>query len=246
MSLCHVEFFSRALGKMAHMNVLLPDADGPCPTVYLLHGNEGDHQSWLQESRLIAYARAHRLAVVLPDGQRSRYVNSVACGRYEDCIVQDVIGYVERTFPVRRGRDARGIGGYSMGGYGAMMLGLKHPDVFAAVSTHSGSYSNGQWGGGSWMDAHPAREILVPLLRTAEYDLRDLARGALASGNPPAVRFDCGVDDFLLPASRHCHAFLDEIGYPHVYEEFPGGHDHAYWDARLPRSLAFLAEHVGA
>jgi len=208
MSLCHVEFRSHALGKMTHMNVLLPDTDEPVPTVYMLHGNEGDHESWLRDSRMTCHARGHRLALVFPDGQRSRYVNSPACGQYEDFIVEDVIGYVERTFPVRTGRDCRAIAGYSMGGYGALMLALKHPDVFAAVSGHSGSYYNGLWREGGWMSVHPARETLGPLLQTPAYDIRHLARAALASGQLPAIRLDCGVDDHLIEINRKFHKFF--------------------------------------
>ena len=59
--------------------------------------------------------------------------------RYEDAIWQDALGYVERVFPTLRRRESRAVMGLSMGGYGALLLGLRHPDLFGACASISGS-----------------------------------------------------------------------------------------------------------
>ena len=80
--------------------------------------------------------------VVLPDCFTrlggSQYVNSYAVGKYEDYVVEDVVGFIDsmyRTIPDAAGR---GVLGKSSGGYGAFMLAMKHPDVFGAMACHSG------------------------------------------------------------------------------------------------------------
>ena len=75
----------------------------------------------------------------MPDGGRGWYTNAVEGDAYEDDLIKDVIGLVERTFPVKAERAGRAIGGLSMGGYGAVKLGLKHPELFASVNSHSGA-----------------------------------------------------------------------------------------------------------
>ena len=55
----------------------------------------------------------------------------------------------------------------------------------------------------------------------------------------PALRLDCGTEDFLLPQNRLYHRRLEQMGFPHVYEEFPGDHNWAYWDAHIMQAVAF-------
>src|SRR5262249_13403413 len=90
------------------------------------------------------YARAYDLIVVMPDVGNSWYANWAASDEgqkndWEDFIVKDLIGHVDSTFRTVAAREGRAINGLSMGGYGALMLGLKHPDVFCSVGSHSGA-----------------------------------------------------------------------------------------------------------
>lgn len=122
------------------------------PTIYWLHGFTGtaiSGVSWrpwepsLPEMMDRAVAQTGREAIlVLVDGFTrfggSQYVNSSYNGRYEDYVVQDVVAYVDahfRTIPEPAGR---GITGKSSGGYGALVLGMRHPDVFGALASVSG------------------------------------------------------------------------------------------------------------
>src|SRR2546423_2229183 len=87
------------------------------------------------------YAAHHKIIIVMPDGSKSFYVNSAADPRakFEDFIVKDLIVYVDshyRTVPLPR---ARAVAGLSMGGYGALFLGLKDYKKFSAVGSFSGA-----------------------------------------------------------------------------------------------------------
>jgi len=61
----------------------------------------------------------------------------------------------------------------------------------------------------------------------------------------PAIRIDCGVDDFLLEDNRAFHQHLKEINIPHEYEEFPGEHNWDFWDTHIQEALRFHARALG-
>ena len=240
MSLCTVKFKAAAIGKETAMNVLLPNKGrGPFPVMYLLHGLSDDYSTWLRLTRIEWHVWELPLMVVMPDGDRSFYANSAQCGAYEDHIMKDVIGYVERTFPASRKRRGRAIAGLSMGGYGAMMLGLKYARKFSVICSHSSAFRPDQLLANS-----PDGRLLYPVMRRKEYDCRALARAVAAKGPRPAVKIDCGTDDYLIEMNRAFHAYLGRIGFPHHYTEYPGVHNWNYWETHIQETIAFVMKHV--
>ncbi|HET7904463.1 MAG TPA: alpha/beta hydrolase-fold protein [Candidatus Eisenbacteria bacterium] len=91
---------------------------------------------------LIASGKCRPMILAMPDCFThlggSQYVNSPALGRYEDHVIEELVPEVDRRFRTLPGARHRGIAGKSSGGYGALTLGMKHPDVFGAVACHSG------------------------------------------------------------------------------------------------------------
>jgi putative tributyrin esterase len=128
MAWCDLHFRGTAVLKHTNMYVILPEGEGPFPVLYLLHGLSDDYSVWMRRTRIEVYAEKYPLIIVMPDGHRSWYVNDPRLGglAYEDLIVKDVVGLVDRTFPTVRSREGRAVAGLSMGGYGAIMLGLRH------------------------------------------------------------------------------------------------------------------------
>lgn len=123
------------------------------PVLYYLPGFTGtgrgavNYNPWKETlverfDRLIAEGKAHEAVLVIGDGFTayggSQYLNSSATGRYEDFIVREMVGYIEDKFAVLRAPEGRALFGGSSGGYGALMLGMRHPDVFGHVYSHSG------------------------------------------------------------------------------------------------------------
>jgi enterochelin esterase-like enzyme len=135
--------------------VLLPPAYDPSrryPALYGLAGFLGrgammlNDRAWgltLQErlDRLYAAGVPHAI-VVLSDcftGMGgSQYLNSPALGRYEDYLTQEIVPYVDGRYATIASREGRGVFGKSSGGYGALIMGMRHPDLFGAVACHSG------------------------------------------------------------------------------------------------------------
>ena len=130
-----VTFHSAALNREMQYRVVLPKGLAPAqklPAVYLLHGGGADFRSWTNDSDVARFAE-NGLILVMPEGKSSYYINAAgrAHDRYEDYIVSDLIADSQRKFPIEGGREHRAIIGISMGGFGAINLSLKHPDLFA-------------------------------------------------------------------------------------------------------------------
>lgn len=126
-----------------------------------------------------------------------------------------------------------------MGGYGAMMLALKHPDVFGSAYSASGAlyFAAMNRPGG---EGYPT--ILMNSLDKDDYSVLKLADRFKEAEASLRIKFDCGLDDYLLPANRKVQLHLEKLGIPHEYGEFPGTHDHGYWLARFPEMMAFARE----
>ncbi|MFW6133175.1 MAG: alpha/beta hydrolase, partial [Planctomycetota bacterium] len=188
------------------------------------------------------YAEGRRLIVVMPDGHRRFYVNDPRPGGFacEDHIVRDVVGFVDRAFPTIRGRRGRGVAGLSMGGYGALMLALRHPEAFSAAVSHSGALRFAHEGRAINEDIRPLDEAC----RGADYDLWRLARRHTRRRRKVALRLDCGTEDGTLAMNRRFHVRLEELGIDHEYVENPGGHDWAYWDRHVVDTLSFVTRHL--
>ena len=242
-------YLSSALGKATTCNVIFPEDvahSGPFPTLYLLHGLSDDYSAWQRRTSIERYVQSLPLIVVMPDGGRGWYSNAHQGADYERAILNDCIGFVERTFRADARREARCIGGLSMGGYGAIKLALQHPDTFASAHGHSGAYG---FGHAQWRTSEPEfRRIIGPQETGGPLDLWQIAARATAAtsrGNLPALRIDCGTSDGLIEQNREFHEYLDELEIAHEYEEFAGAHDWAYWDKHIQGALRFHCRYLG-
>lgn len=232
MAVAHLNYFNRPLQKEVGFLALLPDRQekpGPYPVYYLLHGLSDDYTAWLRWSSIERYVRDLPLIVVLPDGDRHWYSDTPDGPAYEESFIQGLIPFVDQYLPTIPERRGRVIGGLSMGGYGSVKLALKHPDLFCSVVSHSGALAVRQ-------DPVRDRGHLDCCLELAS---------SLSPEAAPAIRFDCGVDDFLIEHNRAFHAHLETLGIAHEYQEFPGGHSWAYWDEHVQEAIAFHCRTLG-
>jgi S-formylglutathione hydrolase FrmB len=123
------------------------------PVIYWLSGFTGNGRmmfnadAWVETidrrlDRLIASGVMPKAICVLPDCLTrlggSQYLDSSATGKYETYIIEELVPFVDAKLRSKPGRDHRGVTGKSSGGYGAMRLGMRHPDVFGALGSHAG------------------------------------------------------------------------------------------------------------
>ena len=215
-----VRFNSAALGGgQGTFAILVPPAyatsEKRYPVVYLLHGGTQTHSAFPSRAWFAKEVIRREMIVVMPHVPQSLYntrgtTSSVA---FLDFIVQDLVKYVDANYRTVSSREARAVAGLSMGGFGAVMTGLTHPELFGHVGAFSGAFTTG-------------REKLI---------LEAVDR--LSNDAAPYVYLACGVEDAVVDASRQFAALLSERKIPHEYREVPGGHTWEVWD---PQTLAFL------
>jgi S-formylglutathione hydrolase FrmB len=231
------------------------------PVLYLLHGL-GENAETLIDSggmNLIDDLRERgsltEFVIATPDGDRSFYINS-RDGRvlYENFFVREFMPFIEGHYRIRAERRYRGISGVSMGGYGALRLALRYPEMFGSVSAHSAAL----------VEKLPAvrfsasqEAVLSMVLGTAFGTPPDRAfweRNSpftLARDVPRLqglrIYFDCGTeDDYGFNAgAKAFHELLVSRGIPHEFHLYPGRHDWIYVVQHFAASLQFHSRAFG-
>jgi len=204
---CH--FQSAVLGRAVSVNVILPQSpyqpatvppEKRFPVLYLLHGLSDDATMWFRRTSIERYADLHRIAVVMPDGGRGFYSDAIAGEKMWTFIAEELPFFIQSSFPVSRERTDTFAAGLSMGGYGAIKLGLRLPEKFAAVAGLSTladlKYRFRAADSASWRPE--LRRIFGSPARLAAEgnDLFALGETAVASGKPlPKILSICGTDD---------------------------------------------------
>lgn len=252
-----VTFKSPALGGRADVTLYMhPTAAGAgardVPVVILLHGVYGSHWAWARKggahrtaARLMEGGVIPPFVLAMPSdglwGDGSGYVrHSGTAGSgdpsrdFERYVVDEVPACVAGVVPSVSASSPLFIGGLSMGGFGALRLGAKHPRRFRGVSGHSSITHFSQM-------SRFVEEPLAAYGPPPEEEQCVLHWMTANRATLPPVRFDCGTDDPLIEDNRRLHRDLDALGIPHRYEEFAGGHEWPYWELHLEDSLRFFA-----
>ncbi len=259
MAFVDFHFFSEALGLTCAAHIVLPQpttqqigmAGGVSrekyPTLYLLHGLSDDHTIWTRRTSIERYAAAKNLAVVMPAAGRSFYQDKPNGEKYWTFISEELPALCQRYFPLSPAREGNFAAGLSMGGYGALRLGLTHPEKFAAVASLSGALDlkrrlKEAGKAGSRISRAEWTGIFGSGLQTpAEADLWLLAQNLAAMPGPkPALYLACGTEDPLLDDTRSFHRHLKTANVAVTYQESPGDHEWGYWDAQIQRVLDWL------
>src|SRR5215475_13767158 len=143
-------FTSKVLGRELRYGIYLPASYNSTPAkkypvLYFLHGLFEDEMRWSTRGgtdqiidRMVGENKIGEFIVAIPFGGNSFYTNTRdGSERWEDAIVTEFIPMIESNYRVNATRTTRGISGTSMGGYGALKIAMKHPDMFGSASAHS-------------------------------------------------------------------------------------------------------------
>ena len=203
--------------------------------MYLLHGGGQDHTAFATRGWFRALA-SRDMIVVTPSVGDSWYVNSVAdpTAKYEDFVVKDLIEFVDRQYRTIASRDGRAVAGVSMGAWGAMMLGLKHHQLFGAVGAMSAPFGISRQDPNMDMKSRTQQRFGAP--ETPERLERD--PGTLVSTIPvesvPLLYLACGNQDIFVADNRRFVERLTARKIPYEYREVsPFGHSWDVWDGQL-------------
>jgi S-formylglutathione hydrolase FrmB len=254
-------FPSKLLGRELRYGIYLPPsydtaATRRYPILYFLHGLFEDEMRWstrgqtdLILDRMVADGKIGEFIVAIPFGGSSFYTNTRdGSERWEDVMVTEFVPMIEAAYRVNATRNTRGISGTSMGGYGALKIAMKHPQMFGSASAHSA--------------------VLLQDLSAAKVSAGRLARFQALfdriygintdltyweSNNPMTLAkdikklnglklyFDCGTeDDFGFEVgTRQLDELLTKAGYSHEAHLYPGNHGWDYARLHTGESLLF-------
>jgi S-formylglutathione hydrolase FrmB len=224
-------------------------------TLYFLHGLFEDQTSWSERggeqvlNDLLSRGQIGNFLIVLPDGGKSFYVNSYDNReRYEDFVIKELIPEIDRKYRTRAERGARGISGTSMGGYGALHLAMRHPELFGSASAHSAALlpkfpdpvpSDGRW-------AFYARVLEEPFGSPLNQAYMQAMSPLTLAEHPERfadlqLYFDCGDKDRygFEVGNQMLDRILSEKNFPHEFALRAGGHGWAYLNQYLRYSLLF-------
>jgi S-formylglutathione hydrolase FrmB len=223
------------------------------PVLYFLHGLGGD-QTFLVAGggwNVIEDAQEQKqigeFVVITPQADNSFYINSKG-GKveYEDFFIRDFMPQMERNFRLLTGRDARAIGGVSMGGYGALRFAFKYPQMFVAVIAHMPALleqlpvGTGQAGLAPYLGSAFGR----PLDEAYWKANTPFVYARTANLHGLKIYFDCGdQDDFGFDAgTRDLDKLLTARHIPHVAHIYPGRHNWEFVAQHLDDSLKIVSD----
>src|ERR1044072_2701707 len=206
------------------------------PVLYLLHGIGGDEKEWLNGGKpqiildnLYAENKIEPMIVVMPNGRGMKddraggnvfdSAKVKAFAKFEKDLLNDLIPFIEKKYPVLTDREHRAIAGLSMGGGQSLNFGLGNLDKFAWV------------GGFSSAPNTKSPEQLVPDAEAAKKQLK-------------LLWISCGDNDRLITFSKRTHDYLYEHNVPHIYYIEPGVHDFKVWKNGLYMFSQFLFKPV--
>lgn len=256
---------SHILGRAVPYCILLPPAydvekTRRFPVLYFLHGLGGNAEMLIETGAMEeidhwwSSGQLGQFLIVTPDADDSFYINSFnGHDRYQDFFLHEFMPYIESHYRTLPGRRNRGIGGISMGGYGALHLAFSYPQLFGAVTASSAALiPNLPHITAAGAQALPMLQMLGRVfgspLNVAFWDRNDplhLARTANLSGLK--IEFDCGEQDNygFEKGAVALNKILNARHIPHVFHLYPGQHNWQYFAARLPAALAFQSRAFG-
>lgn len=219
-----VSYTSKTVGTQRRALVYTPPGFSKkkkYPVLYLLHGIGGDEKEWLNGGKpqlildnLYAEGKLEPMIVVMPNGRAmkdDRAIGNImapdkvqAFATFEQDLLNDLIPFIEKKYPVAGDREHRAIAGLSMGGGQSLNFGLGNLNKFAWV------------GGFSSAPNTKKPEELVPDPQAAKSKLK-------------LLWISCGASDRLISFSKRTHDYLVDKGIPHIYYIEPGVHDFKVW-----------------
>lgn len=256
MAFLQANIYSNVLEMEVMINVVLPQktvktlgTDTPevtddVPVLYLLHGMNGNHSVWARRTAIERYVTDLKMAVIMPSTDLGWYTDTTYDMKYWTFIAEELPAICHELFPqLTTKREKTYAAGLSMGGYGAVKLGLRKPENFSAIISLSGGLTLAEGldqllelrGKAYW------EGIFGPLdqIKGSENDLIHLIE-TCDPKKMPRFFLTCGTEDPLHVASVYATEKMREKGLDVTYEEGPGEHNWNYWDHWIQRGLEWI------
>ena len=252
MAFLELNIYSESLGTQQQVYVIMPQTstNGEIgignqnftghKCLYLLHGLSDNHSIWLRRTSIERYAQEYGLCVVMPFGDRSFYTDMKHGGKYYTYIAKELPAIISSMLHISNKREDRFIAGLSMGGYGALKIGLRECDSFCAAA---GLSSVADINEGKSLFQKDMVHIFGENMDVPENeDLFSLAETCDANPNKPRIFMGVGTEDFLYQANLRLKEKFESLNFDFTYRESPGNHSWAFWDEYIQYVIRWLLQ----
>lgn len=269
MAVLKMNFLSKYLGMQTNITVCLPSFSFrdvmnknkhfyqrgmKFQTLYLLHGGAGDDSDYVNFTNIVRYADENRIAVVMPCDYNYFYTDDPQGPKYWKYVSEELPEVCQTLFPLSDQPEDNFVAGLSMGGAGAMKMGLINCERFAAVLCMSGSSIHpdkikdfpGPRSGMNQDDADAMPRIHLDAIfgdldhyKGSSHDMWLRARLNVEEGKKlPKFFLTVGDQDFAREHLEDAHQLLTSLGYDTFFEVVPGyAHEWSFWDLSLKKAL---------
>lgn len=242
MALIHIQFSSKALMMQTDIHVLMPNdikRNEKLPVLYLLHGYMGNYTDWVRLTSLERYLFDKRLVVVMPSGYNGYYTDlNKPDQNYETYISKELPHYIESLFHLSSKKEDRFIAGLSMGGFGALKIGLNNPNKFQKIGCFSGALDIDRF-----MAIEPSRQVFFNTIFNGKIKgTRNDIYHMLTKTKSDALDIfcSCGTKDVFYPDALRLKGMLEQHHFNHHYLELDYGHEWGFWDKSIEAFLNWL------
>ncbi|MBR4992953.1 MAG: acetylesterase [Lachnospiraceae bacterium] len=264
MSYLQVSYFSPSIWRQTTFHMCLPNDvppemregnkcyDRPMKTLMLLHGYSGNTRDWTLGSLISDISLKYNLAVIMPSGDNSFYLNAKGCCfKYADFVGFELMDYARKTFGLSKDAKDTFIGGLSMGGFGAIHAGLEHPEVYGKIFGLSSALivnglkdiKPGVNDGIADYDYYCHVFGDLDKVKETDKDPEFIVKERLKKGDKiQPIYMACGSEDFLIENNREFKKFLESEGVKVDYHESEGIHDWIFWNKYLEPAIEWALE----
>ena len=228
LAILKLNLYSVVLQMQVDVWAVLPEPNPGLKWMVLLHGGSGFQENWAIDTNIEQLALGHGIAVFMPDGHDSCFVNTATGRRYGEYIGRELQGILRRYFPtLSQSRDDTWISGFSNGGYGAFLAGLAYPQNFGRiVAAGTGDKADIDWDGQNRLKEKEKLFGASTDMSNSEYSIKFLAKKLAEKNGPkPAIVHGCGENDPWLHMNHSLRDFFAASPFDYAYHEFPNeGH----------------------
>jgi putative tributyrin esterase len=239
------DFSSKELQMMTSVNVIIPDGmkNNELNVVYLLHGLSDNCTGWTRLTSIERYANKYKVAVIMPEVQRSFYTDMKYGLKYFSFVSKELIEFAGNMFNLSTKRENTYVAGLSMGGYGAMKCAFSRPEQYAGVGAFSSVCDIANMVNEK-MPASRINELTaifgegIPI--EEKDDLFKLSAKCNQAPQKPRVFMTCGTDDMLYPQNKKLQAHLESLDFDYSFKEWKGDHTWDFWDTSIQMAFEFF------
>ncbi len=259
----NINFYSNQLKRKVTFTGIIPSdrpdlpgwpscEEGPYKALYLLHGYSGNQYDWISGSIISELAMKYNIAVFMPSGENNFYIDDESLGAYYTKFVgEELVEVTRKLFPISKDKKDTFIGGFSMGGYGALRTGILYPQTFGKIMAISSALIVKDIQGmapdfrDAFADYNYYSRVFGDLDNILESDKNleyIINQSLMDKVNLPQILMACGTEDFLRDNNKDFSEFLESKNIKHELYLSEGIHNWTFINKNLENWINTLLD----